>query len=711
MKLYQIYSSKSSERKWKIVFRHHRNYFVQRFFVYLLTILSIGNNSLTLLSSHSLPFSAMRVYLKQLYSLSLSPLQLPLESFISCIISRIPAPLPGGRSYHVILDLDLIPSTSQPMSPIIFDLPSHYSFPFNETQLSSILKFFTIENILMVFFLLLKESKVIFISHSSTLLTEVMETFRLLLFPLKWTSTYITKLPEKLKDVLHAPGGYMIGIQNLISTLQLINPDIQIFLRKFHLPEQCYVVDILHNKIFCHHHQKFDYLSSSKINSSLKTFSQHSLRQLSSRLQSISTTFHRVISLQYSNTNVDSVFEMKLSTSDEDLFFDNEDDDQDEQEITREHQGDQVSDHDKQRHQRRSQESNEPSTLNKLIRDSFLGFMCDLLGDFGAYFRPEIARGVNYGHPSDSSDLPHTSSTSNHTSNYNPILSEVLDLEAYVNDSDRSQRQLLHVLFETQMFTYLIQQWKEEPSLELCFFYDAMRYQKVLGLSAVPNDKRIPSKSTYPELLLDSIRSADAIDESIPLCDYVDSIRDLLSIFSSSRKVLSLPQIFQTKKNREFSLQKESTSNGVHANVVKCTLSCFSLTDRSLGSLILPGPSALNEQNSVVSSNHNVDIAFASFSAQAADRSSPIITHHHIWPNLNQKYFANQSQSQSQSQLGLIRLLEVTANIRCQVSFPLPSTSDYLCSPLLPPRFSFTTHQSFQIAFSQIYFFEPSQSQ
>lgn len=606
----------------------------------------------------------MRIYLKQLYSLSLSPLQLPLESFISCIISRIPAPLPGGRSYHVILDLDLIPSTSQPMSPIIFDLPSHYSFPFNETQLSSILKFFTIENILMIFFLLLKESKVIFISHSSTLLTEVMETFRLLLFPLKWTSTYITKLPEKLKDVLHAPGGYMIGIQNLISTLQLINPDIQVFLRKFHLPEQCYVVDILHNKIFCHHHQKFDYLPISKINTYLKIFPQHSLRQLSSRLQFISTTFHRVISLQYSNTNVDSVFEMKLSTSDEDLFFDNEDDDPDEQENRGEHQGDQVNDHDKQRHQRRSHEltSNEPSTLNKLIRDSFLGFMCDLLGDFGAYFRPEVARGVNYGHPSDSGDLPHTSPF-NHASNYNPILSEVLNLEAYVNDSDRSQRQLLHVLFETQMFTYLIQQWKEEPSLELCFFYDAMRYQKVLGLAAVPNDKRIPPKSTYPELLLDSIRSADAIDESIPLCDYVDSIRDLLSIFSSSRKPLSLSQILQTNKNREFSMQKES--NGVHANVVKSTLSCFSLTDRSLGSLILPGPSAFNEH---ISCNDNVDIALTSFSALSADRSS--ITHHQIWPNLNQEYFSNHSQSQSQ--LGLIRLLEVTANLRLQVFFPFP---------------------------------------
>jgi hypothetical protein len=354
----------------------------------------------------------MREYLKQLYSLSLSPLQIPLESFISCLVSRIPAPISGGRPYHVVLDLDLIPPTSQPMPPIIFDLPSRYSFPFNETQFYSLLKYFSLENILLIFSLLLHESKILFLSYSTTLLTDVMESFRSLLFPLKWTSTYITKLPEKLKDILHAPGGYLIGIQHLIAV------DLERFLlQKLHLPDGCYVIDILHNKIFhsssssssSSHHRKLELLSATKTSLLLKTFPSGSYRNLSQKLQNILDHFQRFISLQYtSNNNVDSVYDMKLSEN-EDLFYGNHEIDDGTSDKSSEILA--VSSAFPS-----SASSRASKIVNKLIRDAFLGLMCDLLGDFTAYFRPEINH--NTGNDSDMSG-----------GHYNPTLPELLNIE------------------------------------------------------------------------------------------------------------------------------------------------------------------------------------------------------------------------------------------------------------------------------------------
>jgi hypothetical protein len=359
----------------------------------------------------------MREYLKQLYSLSLSPLQIPLESFISCLVSRIPAPIPGGRPYHVVLDLDLIPLTSQPMPPIIFDLPSQYSFPFNETQFYSILKYFSIENILLIFSLQLHESKLLFLSHSSTLLTDVMESFRSLLFPLKWTSTYITKLPERLKDILHAPGGYLIGIQHHLTGSRMTSldngggngnggSDLETYLlQRLHLPDGCYVIDLLHNKIFLSHHHKLELLTSTKIQQILKIFPLGSYRNIFQKLENILDNFQRFISLQYTSNNcVDSVYDMKLSEN-EDLFGSHEFDDgtsEKSSEIVNNSSG-------------CSSASRAAKILNKLIRDAFLGLMCDLLGNFTAYFRPDNA---------DYSDV-----TKNH---YNPTLPELFNIEVSI---------------------------------------------------------------------------------------------------------------------------------------------------------------------------------------------------------------------------------------------------------------------------------------
>jgi hypothetical protein len=76
---------------------------------------------------------------------------------------------------------------------------------------------------------MLREAKLLFVCKSNTLLTETMETLRCLLFPLSWSSCFVSRLPDFLLGLLEAPGGFMIGLHfELLSDQQMFqsNPDL-----------------------------------------------------------------------------------------------------------------------------------------------------------------------------------------------------------------------------------------------------------------------------------------------------------------------------------------------------------------------------------------------------------------------------------------------------------------------------------------------------
>ena len=141
---------------------------------------------------------AMRRFLRQLYSLSFSTLQCPLEYYIASVVHRVPFPLEGGRAFHVTLDVALISHTSKAMAPIEFQLPSPSDFPLMDVDFAGPLRCLSVENLLAVYTLMLREAKLLFVCESNTMLTEVMETLRALLFPLSWASCFVPRLPAAL---------------------------------------------------------------------------------------------------------------------------------------------------------------------------------------------------------------------------------------------------------------------------------------------------------------------------------------------------------------------------------------------------------------------------------------------------------------------------------------------------------------------------------
>ena len=105
-------------------------------------------------------------YLRQLYSLSLSNLVVPIEYFVASVVdqvrivsffhptinylahcnmilycNQVPLPIEGGRSFHVQLDCALISAQSRAMASIKFDIPHPRFFPHMDLDFSGPLRY------------------------------------------------------------------------------------------------------------------------------------------------------------------------------------------------------------------------------------------------------------------------------------------------------------------------------------------------------------------------------------------------------------------------------------------------------------------------------------------------------------------------------------------------------------------------------------------
>ena len=69
-------------------------------------------------------------------------------------------------------------------------------------------------NVLTVLALLLQERKVLMVCKHESVLAEVMEAFRALLFPFKWESCYVPRLTESMIGCVEFPGGFFLGLKD-----------------------------------------------------------------------------------------------------------------------------------------------------------------------------------------------------------------------------------------------------------------------------------------------------------------------------------------------------------------------------------------------------------------------------------------------------------------------------------------------------------------
>ena len=397
-------------------------------------------------------YRAMQLFLNQVYTLSLSALSLqcPME-FIESVVARVPLPLPGGRPIRCLQDLPCLqPTPSSAWSPIDLSLPTLYSYPFFDLDMSAPLRCLSVANMLVVFTLLLREPKIIFICQSSGMLSEVMETFRCLLFPLSWSATYVSRLPHSLTGLFESLGGFIIGY----NALESVNSDAKYEWKPTdggvdgvenawisELAPSTYVVDLTGNRIFqTSHDQTLVPLTASERSQILTLLPVHGCRRMGRlgqicKQHSIGPEKSELKSLALIWRDVHIPQDKASSSS--------------------------------------SKALKSVDFPTEEIRDLFLMLLVDVLGEY----TPHIV-------------LPSRVTAS--TDTYRTF-DEGFQVQPYLASFDTPQRTLASAIVQTQMFSYFIQRRVEGSDPGICFYERAVAYlkeNKTAGLTQISDSPR-----------------------------------------------------------------------------------------------------------------------------------------------------------------------------------------------------------------------------
>ena len=154
------------------------------------------------------PFwTGFRKFLSHLHVLSGSSSDLPLERYISHLLLSVPLPHPGGA--NVIVPL---PALNEPM---ILSMPPEKDFPLLDLPYHRLFACLEIKTVVIaVLGLLALERKVIVMSTRPSLVLDVCELLRSLLFPFELCAPYVPRLTEPFKSSLNFPGAIFVGIHD-----------------------------------------------------------------------------------------------------------------------------------------------------------------------------------------------------------------------------------------------------------------------------------------------------------------------------------------------------------------------------------------------------------------------------------------------------------------------------------------------------------------
>jgi DENN (AEX-3) domain/dDENN domain/uDENN domain len=165
------------------------------------------NKTICLVSRY--PFwTAFRKFLSHLHIIAgASMSDLPLERYISHLLLTVPLPRPGGPAVLVPL-----PALHGPM---VLSLPPEKDFPLLDLPYHRLFSCLDIQTIgTLVLGLLALERKVIILSTRPSLVLDVAELLRSLLFPFDLCAPYVPRLTEPFKSSLHFPGAIFVGIHD-----------------------------------------------------------------------------------------------------------------------------------------------------------------------------------------------------------------------------------------------------------------------------------------------------------------------------------------------------------------------------------------------------------------------------------------------------------------------------------------------------------------
>jgi hypothetical protein len=157
------------------------------------------------LLSHYPFYDIWRMFLTQIYQITLVQAPLPIERYIANFVSEVPLPPLGKVEVKFGFTSKDLWSICR---PAVNDLPlANFSYRPLFASLS-------VGNIMVVSACLMQETRVALLSNHYALLGPVAEALLSLLFPFQWQGLYLPIMPFAMLDILDAPVPFIVGLHS-----------------------------------------------------------------------------------------------------------------------------------------------------------------------------------------------------------------------------------------------------------------------------------------------------------------------------------------------------------------------------------------------------------------------------------------------------------------------------------------------------------------
>lgn len=139
------------------------------------------------------------------YAVHVDNLRYSLESLIGNLLTTVKVPLYGGPAIRFSLSAGDCLALQPPQSDTI---------PVTSTTVYRLVEHLGINNVVQLFYAVLTEHKILFYSQSYTRLNEACQGLISLMYPFKYSHTYIPVLPSSLIEFLSTPTPFIIGVHS-----------------------------------------------------------------------------------------------------------------------------------------------------------------------------------------------------------------------------------------------------------------------------------------------------------------------------------------------------------------------------------------------------------------------------------------------------------------------------------------------------------------
>ncbi|XP_071357993.1 myotubularin-related protein 5 isoform X5 [Trachinotus anak] len=139
-----------------------------------------------------------------IYTIHVDSLSTPLETVIGNLLTCV-IPIAGGSQRTITLGAG---------DRQVIQTPINDSLPVSGSSVAQLFRQLGIINVLYLFCAALTEHKILFLSSSYQRLTDACRGLLAIMFPLKYSFTYVPILPGKLLEVLSTPTPFIIGVNS-----------------------------------------------------------------------------------------------------------------------------------------------------------------------------------------------------------------------------------------------------------------------------------------------------------------------------------------------------------------------------------------------------------------------------------------------------------------------------------------------------------------